>query len=72
MKRTRAKNLRNEKGLGGVEGILSNGQFSFIKNELKLFKRISGIEKDILWIKRIIFALGIPILLNLALNFLRR
>ncbi|HEX9911658.1 MAG TPA: hypothetical protein VGB01_00250 [candidate division Zixibacteria bacterium] len=72
MKHTRAKNLSSEKGLCGVAGFLSNGQFSFLKNELKLFKRISGIERDVLWIKRIIFALWVPILLNLALNFLRQ
>jgi len=61
-----------ERGLGGVEGFLSSGQVAFLKNELKLYRRISGIERDILWMKKILFYLWIPVLLNLALNFLRR
>ena len=45
-----------ERGLGGVEGFLSSGQVAFLKNELKLYRRISGIERDILWMKKILFA----------------
>jgi len=64
----------SDKGMGWVEKLrfLSDDQLSLLKNELRLYRRISGIERDVLWMKKILFYLWIPVLLNLALNFLRR
>ncbi|MDH4222890.1 MAG: hypothetical protein OEV55_05040 [candidate division Zixibacteria bacterium] len=67
----KAENHKGKEGLCGEAGFLNGTPLSFLKSELRLFRRISGIEKDILWIKWVLKLIWIPILINLALNFLR-
>jgi len=75
----RQKKNHTQSGGGDSAGLLTGGQLFFLKSELSLKKRfsaiqgrISGIEKDLTWIKRLLFSLWIPVILNLLLSLLRR
>jgi hypothetical protein len=74
----RQKKNHTQSGGGNSAGVLTSGQLFFLKSELSLKKRfirlnsrISSIEKDVLWTKRLLFSLWIPVLLNLLISYLR-
>ncbi len=60
------------KNNGETLEMFSPEQVKFLKSELSLVKKISGIQKDVAWLRLIVFSLWLPVLLNLILSILRK